>query len=51
MINRTSSKLKELFLYILFIDWTTIRGPLGKSPFFLAYNFDPINPIKNNVLT
>jgi hypothetical protein len=51
MTNRTSSKLKELLPYVLFVDWTTIRGLLGKLPFFLAYNFNPIDPIKNDVLT
>jgi hypothetical protein len=51
MTNGTGGKLKELLPYVLFADRTTIRGPLGKSPFFLAHNFDPIDPIENDVPT
>ena len=49
MIARTGKRWKTYLLYVLHADRTTVRGTLGKSPFFLVHNYDPVSPVENDV--
>ncbi|AEO63042.1 uncharacterized protein THITE_2039121, partial [Thermothielavioides terrestris NRRL 8126] len=47
--NSIRKRWRELLLYILYIDCTTIRGSYRISPFFLTYNYKPISLVEFNV--
>ncbi|AEO67677.1 uncharacterized protein THITE_2049812, partial [Thermothielavioides terrestris NRRL 8126] len=47
--NSIGKRWRELLLYILYIDYTTIKGSYKISPFFLIYNYKPISLVEFNV--
>lgn len=47
----TGKDWRKLLPYVLHADRTSIRGTLGRSPFSLVHNYEPISPIENDIPT
>ncbi|AEO63043.1 uncharacterized protein THITE_2041343, partial [Thermothielavioides terrestris NRRL 8126] len=49
MTNSIGKRWRELLLYILYIDYITVKGSYRISPFFFTYNYKPISLVEFNV--
>ena len=51
MTNGIGKRWREMLHYVLFAERTVIRGPIGRTPFSLVHNYNPISLIENDVQT
>jgi hypothetical protein len=51
MTGGTGKNWRELLPYVLHADRTAVRGVLGRSPFSLVHNYEPISIIETDVPT